>query len=77
MDEPTRRTTIYLDADVHRALKLRAAAADKSVSEMVNDAVRMALAEDAEDLAAFSERRSERAQSFESFVAGMKRRGRL
>jgi len=72
-----KRATVYFEADVHRALRLRAAANDRSMSDMVNDAVRAALAEDAVDLEAFDKRRKERSSSFESFVRGMKRRGRL
>jgi hypothetical protein len=72
-----KRATVYFEADVHRALRLRAAANDRSVSDMVNEAVKAALAEDAEDLEAFDERHQERAAPFESFVRGMKRRGRL
>ncbi len=72
-----KRATVYFEADVHRALRLRAAANDRSMSDMVNDAVRAALAEDAVDLEAFDERRKERSAPFESFVRGMKRRGRL
>ena len=49
MDE-TKRATIYFYADVHRALRLRAAACNRSISDMVNEAVRMTLAEDANDL---------------------------
>ena len=72
-----KRATVYFEADVHRALRLRAAANDRSMSDMVNDAVKAALAEDAVDLEVFAERRKERSSSFESFVRGMKRRGRL
>lgn len=72
-----KRTTVYFEPDVHRALRLRAAADDRSISDMVNDAVKAALAEDAADLEAFDGRRTERSTSFESFVRGMKRRGRL
>ena len=72
-----KRATIYLDADVHRALRLKAAAADSSISAMVNDAVKAALFEDAEDLAAFAERADEPGIAFETFVRGLKRRGRL
>jgi hypothetical protein len=72
-----KRATVYFEADVHRALRLRAAANDRSMSDMVNDAVKAALAEDAVDLEAFDERRKERSSPFESFVRGMKRRGRL
>jgi hypothetical protein len=72
-----KRATVYFDADVHRALRLRAAANDRSISDMVNDAVKAALAEDVADLEAFEERREERSTPFETFVQGMKRRGRL
>jgi hypothetical protein len=72
-----KRATVYFEADVHRALRLRAAANDRSMSDMVNDAVKAALAEDAVDLEAFDERRKERSSPFESFGRGMKRRGRI
>lgn len=72
-----RRTTIYLDADLHRALRLRAAESDGSISAMVNDAVRQALAEDAADLEALKKRAKEPALDFESVVRDLKRRGRL
>jgi plasmid stability protein len=75
--EAHKRATIYLDAEVHRALRLKAAAANRSMSEMVNDAVKAALAEDAEDLSAFTDREGESAVSFESFVRDLRRRGRL
>jgi hypothetical protein len=58
-------------------LRLRAAANDRSISDMVNDAVKAALAEDAEDFESFDRRKPEKSISFESFVRGMKRRGRL
>jgi plasmid stability protein len=72
-----KRATVYFDAEVHRALRLKAAASDRSISEMVNDAVKATLAEDAEDLAAFSERKSEKSVSFDEFVRGLRRRGRI
>ena len=75
--ESPKRATIYFESDVHRALRLKAAAADRSVSDMVNEAVKVALAEDAEDLAAFSAREREKSYSFETFVQGLKRRGRI
>ena len=68
---------MYFDPDIHRALRLRAAAADKSISDMVNDAVKLALAEDAEDLAAFDERKREPNLDFERFVRALKRRGKI
>ena len=75
--ESPKRATIYFESDVHRALRLKAAAADRSVSDMVNEAVKVALAEDAEDLAAFSAREREKSYSFETFVQDLKRRGRI
>ncbi|MCY3729278.1 MAG: hypothetical protein OXF97_09850 [Nitrospira sp.] len=54
MAESTRKqTTVYFEPSLHRALRLKAAEIDRSVSELVNEAVREALAEDAEALAAF------------------------
>ena len=75
--ENSKRATVYFSPDVHKALRLRAAASDRSVSDMVNDAVRVALAEDASDLESFVTRRTEKSVSFESFVTGLKRRGRI
>lgn len=72
-----KRATVYFDPEVHKALRLRAAASDQSISDMVNEAVKVALAEDAVDLAAFDKRKRERSVSFDSFVQGMKRRGAL
>ena len=53
------------------------AALDRSISDMGNEAVQTVLAEDAEDLASFTERKAEKSVSFDAFVQGMKRRGRL
>ena len=72
-----KRATVYFDPDIHRALRLRAATSDRSISDMVNDAVKLALAEDAEDLAAFDERRREPTLDFEQFVRALKRRGNI
>ena len=70
-----KRATVYFQPEIHKALRLRAAANDRSVSDLVNDAVRVSLAEDATDLTAFDRRKKERSVSFESFVQSMKRRG--
>ena len=63
-----RRATVYFEPEIHRALKLKAASNDRSISDMVNEAVRLVLAEDAEDLAAFEERAVEAEIDFDSFV---------
>ena len=73
----SKRATVYFDSDIHRALRLRAAASDKSISDVVNEAVKSTLAEDAEDLAAFGERKREPNLDFEQFVKALKRRGKL
>lgn len=75
--ETQKRATVYFESDVHRALRLKAAALDRSISDMVNVAVKAALAEDAEDLATFSERKNEKSVSSDSFVQGLKKRGRI
>ena len=75
--EDSKRATVYFDASVHQALRLKAAATDRSISDMVNAAVKVALAEDAEDLAAFDQRKAERSISFESLVRDLRKRGRI
>ena len=72
-----KRATVYFEPNVHRVLRLKAASTDRSVSDMVNEAVRMSLAEDAEDLAAFEERASERSLEFEHVVRTLRRRGKI
>jgi len=76
MSDP-KRATIYFEPDIHRALRLKSVVSERSMSEMVNDAVRTSLAEDAEDLAAFDDRADESTIDFEDFVKKMKRSGRL
>ncbi len=75
--EDSKRATVYFDAAVHQALRLKAAATDRSISDMVNDAVKVALAEDVEDLASFHKRKSERSVSFETLVRDLRKRGRI
>lgn len=74
---PTKRATIYLDEDLHRALRMKAAATDRTLSEIVSEAVRRDLAEDAEDLAAFDEREDEPSYRFEEVVRTLRERGKL
>jgi len=72
-----RRATVYFEPEIHRALKLKAASTDQTISEMVNTAVRTALAEDAEDLEAFEQRSGEADLDFDSFVKSLKRSGKI
>lgn len=72
-----KRATIYMDPDLHRALRMKAAETSSSISEIVNNAVKLALAEDAEDLAAFEQRAKEPLVSFEDVLKELKRNGRI
>lgn len=71
------RSTLYLEPALHRALRLKAATAHRSMSEIVNDAIRNALREDEEDLAAFTRRAREKPLSYEDFLAKLKADGTL
>ena len=66
-----KRSTIYFDPDLHRALRLKAAAMDRSISDVVNDAVRQTLSEDAADLEVFEKRRREPVLDFEEVVLSL------
>ncbi len=73
----SKRATIYFDPELHRALRLKSAETEHSMSELVNEAVRLLLAEDAEDLTLLRERVEEPTISFEAFVEDLKARGKL
>ncbi|OGI39805.1 MAG: CopG family transcriptional regulator [Candidatus Muproteobacteria bacterium RBG_16_64_10] len=77
MTAAAKRATVYLDAELHRALRLKAAVGDRSISDIVNQAVKLALSEDAEDLAAFRMRAKEKDRDFEQVVRELKRRGKI
>jgi len=77
MTTQNKRTTIYLDSDLHRALRLKAATLSRSVTELINDAVRESLAEDAEDLASFEDRVKEPLVSYDEMVKRLKKDGRI
>jgi hypothetical protein len=76
MSVMTKRSTIYLDPVLHKTLRLKSVETSRSVSRLINDAIRDALAEDAEDLAAFDERAQEPLVSFEKMVRKLKADGR-
>ena len=73
----TKRATVYFDPSLHKALRLKAAQTDHSVSDLVNDAVRDSLSEDAADLAAFDATAKEPNLDFESVLKDLRRRGKL
>ena len=77
MDTTPKIATVYFEAEIHRALRLKAAETDRSVSDLVNEAVQLSLAEDAEDLAAFADRVKEPDLPYEAVVKDLKRRGKI
>jgi hypothetical protein len=73
----TKRATVYLEPALHKALRLKSIETSRSVSDLLNDAVRDELADDAEDLGAFDARKHEPTLAFEDFVKELKRNGKL
>ena len=72
-----RRVTVYVDPDLHKALRLKAAETERPYSALVNEALRQSLAEDATDLALVDARAAEPSLPFEELVKDLKRRGKL
>ncbi len=77
MSTLTKRATVYLDPVLHKALRLKSVETSRSMSDLVNDAVRDELAEDADDLAVFDARKKEPTLDFEDFVKDLKRNGTI
>jgi predicted transcriptional regulator len=71
------RATVYLDPELHKALRLKAVETTQSISKLVNDAVKESLAEDAEDIAAFEERAKEPLISYDAMLKRLKNDGRI
>ena len=77
MSELTKRSTVYFEANIHQALRVKAATTHQSVSELVNEAVRLTLREDHEDLQAFAQRADEATMSYEVLLEDLKLHGKL
>jgi len=77
MSDTATRSTIYFEPDLHRALRLKAAYTQRSISHLVNNAVRQALQEDQEDLAAFEDRVNEPLISYEELLKDLKKHGKI
>ncbi len=73
----TKRATIYFDPEIHRILKLKALETNRSISDIVDEAIRLELAEDAEDLEAFKVRSNEASITFEKLVSNLKADGKI
>jgi hypothetical protein len=72
-----KRATVYLEEDLHKALKLKSMESDSSISEIVNNAVRDTLDEDLGDLLEIKKRKNEGTISYESFLKKLKSRGQI
>ncbi len=77
MENTTKRTTVYLDQELHQALRLKAAVTDRSMSDLINEMIRERLVEDAEDLKTFRERAAEPVISYESLLQELEAHGKL
>ena len=77
MSASLKRATVYFDSELHCALRLKAAETDRSLSDLVNEAVQLSLADDAEDLAAFKRRARKSNLFFKDAVKDLKRRGKI
>ena len=77
MSELSKRSTVYFEKEIHQALRIKAATTHQSVSEVVNEAVRVALREDQEDLNAFEQRVNEPTLSYEELLDDLKSHGKL
>ena len=77
MDSAAIRATIYFEPEIHKAIRLKAADTHRTLSDIVNEAVRAALREDQEDLAAFDDRVAEPIISYEALLKDLKANGKL
>jgi hypothetical protein len=77
MSNLSKRSTIYFEPNIHQALKVKAASSHLSVSELVDEAVRLLMSEDQEDLAAFSQRENEKEISYEALLNDLKKHGKI
>ena len=77
MSNLSKRSTVYFEPNIHQALKLKSASSHLSISELVDEAVRLLMNEDQEDLAAFAERGSEKEISYEALLNDLKKHGKI
>jgi predicted transcriptional regulator len=73
----SKRTTVYISPEIHRALRIKAAATEHSMSNLIQEAIRISLAEDAIDLEAIRQRRHEPSVSFEQVLKDLHKNGKL
>jgi hypothetical protein len=77
MSNLSKRTTVYFEPGIHQALRVKAASSQTSISELIDEAVRLIMREDQEDLAAFTDRESEQEISYETLLNDLKKHGKI
>ena len=77
MSNLSKRSTVYFEPEIHQALRLKAATSDMSISELIDEAVRLMMNEDQEDLAVFSKRENEKEISYEDLLNDLKKHGKI
>jgi len=77
MGNLSKRSTVYFDPDIHQALKIKAASTDSSLSEIVDEAVRLLMLEDQEDLEAIADRVAEPVITYDALLKDLKRHGKI
>jgi len=77
MKANTKRTTVYLDSDLHHALRIKAAETERSMSELVQEAIKLSLSEDSIDLSAFEQRKKEPSLPFEDVLKKLRKNGKI
>jgi hypothetical protein len=77
MSDLSKRSTVYFDPVIHQALRMRAAATHTSLSELIDEAARLLMREDQEDLEAIADRVNEPAISYEALLKDLKKNGKI
>lgn len=77
MADSSRRATVYFEPELHKALRLKAATTHRTISDIVNEALRESLREDREDLAAFKDRVAEPEMTYEALLEDLKANGKI
>jgi hypothetical protein len=77
MSNLSKRSTVYFEPEIHQALRLKAASSNSSISELIDEAVRLSMNEDQEDLAFFAQRENEKEISYEDLLNDLKKHGKI
>ena len=77
MSSLSKRSTIYFDPSIHQALKIKSVTSSRSVSELVDEALRQLMNEDQEDLEAYAQRKDEPDINYEELLNDLKQHGKI